>query len=103
MDTIKEMDVEAKDWVVEHKCAVAAGIGFLGIVALLGLAAENKDNPEILGPILKLTSELSKPVQLLAIRGVETRPLYFLLYLKIREIYMLYYEKNTGERSEYNT
>ena len=62
MDTIKEMDSEAKDWVVEHKCAVAVGIGFLGIVALLGLAAENKDNPEVIGPILKLTSELSKPV-----------------------------------------
>ena len=28
---------------------------------------------------------------------------FSLLYLKIREIYMLYYEKNTGERSEYNT
>ena len=62
MDTIKEMDVESKDWVAEHKCAVAAGIGFLGIVALLGLAAENKDNPEILGPILKLTSGYGKTV-----------------------------------------
>ena len=62
MDTIKEIDGESKDWIVEHKCAVAAGIGFLGIVALLGLAAENKDNPEVLGPILKLTSELNKPV-----------------------------------------
>ena len=62
MDTIKETAGKAKDWVVEHKCAVAAGIGFLGIVALLGLAAENKDNPEILGPILKSTSGYGKIV-----------------------------------------
>ena len=62
MDTIKEMDVEAKDWVAEHKCAVAAGIGFLGIVALLGLAAENKDNPEVLEAVLKYTSGYGKTV-----------------------------------------
>ena len=60
MDIIKEMDEETKDWVVEHKCAVAASMGFLGIVALLGLAAENKDNPEVLGAVLKFTSEHCK-------------------------------------------
>ena len=91
MDTTKETAGKVKDWVVEYRWEIASAVVALGMgyvsgrvigktiakamegayhqgfksgcdAVALGLAAENKDNPEILGPILKLTSELNKPV-----------------------------------------
>ena len=89
MDTIKETAGKVKDWVVEHRweiasTVVALGAGFVcgrtigntianamgrayhqgfqgGCNAVaLGLAASNKDNPEVLGAVLKFTSEHCK-------------------------------------------
>lgn len=89
MDTIKETAGKAKDWVVEHRwdiasAVVALGMGFVcGKVigktianaigeayhqgfqrgcdsVALGLAASNKDNPEVLGAVLKFTTENRK-------------------------------------------
>ena len=89
MDTIKETAGKAKDWVVEHRWDIASGIVALGVgmvcgrvigktianamegayhqgfrsgcnAVALGLAAENKDNPEVLGAVLKFTSENRK-------------------------------------------
>ena len=89
MDTIKETAGKAKDWVVEHRwdiasavVAVGAGMvcgrvigktidnamegayrqGFQGgcNAVALGLAADNKDNPEVLGAVLKFTTENRK-------------------------------------------
>ena len=86
MDTIKETAGKVKDWVVEYRWDIAYGIGALGVgfvcgrvigktianamegayhqgfrsgcgAVALGLAAENKDNPEVLGAVLKFTSE----------------------------------------------
>ena len=89
MDTIKETTGKVKDWVVEYRweiasTVVALGAGFVcgkmigntvanamegayhkgfqrGCDAVaLGLAASNKDNPEVLGAVLKFTSEHCK-------------------------------------------
>ena len=89
MDTIKETAGKAKDWVVENRweiasTVVALGAGFVcgkmigntvvnamegayhkgfqrGCDAVaLGLAASNKDNPEVLGAVLKFTTENRK-------------------------------------------
>ena len=89
MDTIKETAGKAKDWVVEHRWDIAYAFGALGmgyvcgktigkIIAnamveaynqgfqrgcdsvALGLAASNKDNPEVLGAVLKFTTEHCK-------------------------------------------
>ena len=89
MDTIKETAGKAKDWVVEHRWDIAYAVGALGmgyvcgktigkIIAnamenaynqgfqrgcdsvALGLAASNKDNPEVLGAVLKFTTEHCK-------------------------------------------
>ena len=89
MDTIKEMDEEAKDWVVEHRWDIASAVVALGMGCVcgkmigktianamegayhqgfqrgcdsvaLGLAASNKDNPEVLGAVLKFTTEYRK-------------------------------------------
>ena len=89
MDTIKETAGKAKDWVVEHRWVIAYAVAALGIggvcgrvigkeighamegayrqgfqggwnAVALGLAAENKDNPEVLGAVLKFTSEHCK-------------------------------------------
>ena len=89
MDTIKETAGKVKDWVVEYRwdiasAVVALGAGFVcgrmisktignamegayhngfnnGCDAVaLGLAAENKDNPEVLGAVLKFTSKHCK-------------------------------------------
>ena len=89
MDTIKETAGKAKDWVVEHRWDITYGIVVLGAgfvcgrmigktianamegayhqgfqrgcdSVALGLAASNKDNPEVLGAVLKFTSEHCK-------------------------------------------
>ena len=89
MDTIKETAGKVKDWVVEYRWDIASGIVALGAgfvcgkmigktianamegaynqgfqrgcdMVALGLAAENKDNPEVLGTVLKFTSEHRK-------------------------------------------
>ena len=89
MDTIKETAGKVKDWVVEHRWEIAYAVVALGIggvcgraigkeighvmadayqqgfregydAVALGLAAENKDNPEVLGAVLKFTSEHCK-------------------------------------------
>ena len=89
MDTIKETAGKVKDWAVEYRWEIAStfvalGAGFVcgkmigntvvnamegayhkgfqrGCDAVaLGLAAENKDNPEVLGAVLKFTSEHCK-------------------------------------------
>ena len=89
MDTIKETAGKVKDWVVEYRWDIAYGIVALGIggvcgkvigktianamenayhqgfqfgcdAVALGLAAENKDNPEVLGAVLKFTTENRK-------------------------------------------
>ena len=89
MDTIKETAGKAKDWVVEHRWDIAYAVVALSIGGVcgrvigkeishamadayqqgfqrgcdsvaLGLAAENKDNPEVLGAVLKFTSEHCK-------------------------------------------
>ena len=86
MDTIKETAGKVKDWVVEYRWEIASTVVALGIggvcgrvigkeighamedayqqgfrggcdAVALGLAAENKDNPEVLGAVLKFTSE----------------------------------------------
>ena len=89
MDTIKETAGKVKDWVVEHRWDIASGVAALGVgcvcgkaigktignamenayhqgfqggcdAVALGLAASNKDNPEVLGAVLKFTSEHCK-------------------------------------------
>ena len=89
MDTIKETAGKAKDWVVEHRWDIASAVVALGIGGVcgkvigktianamegayhqgfqrgcdsvaLGLAASNKDNPEVLGAVLKFTTENRK-------------------------------------------
>ena len=89
MDTIKETAGKAKDWVVEHRWDIASAVVALGMgcvcgkmigktianamegayhqgfqsgcdAVALGLAASNKDNPEVLGAVLKFTSEHCK-------------------------------------------
>ena len=85
MDTIKETAGKAKDWVVEHRWDIASGVVALGMgcvcgkmignamegayhqgfksgcdAVALGLASENKDNPEVLGAVLKFTTENRK-------------------------------------------
>ena len=89
MDTIKETAGKAKYWVVEHRWEIASAVVALGMgyvsgkmigntianamevayhkgfksgcdAVALGLAAENKDNPEVLGAVLKFTSEHCK-------------------------------------------
>ena len=89
MDTIKETAGKAKDWVVEHRWGIASAVVALGMGCVCGkmigktianamegayyqgfqggcgalalcLAAENKDNPEILGAVLKFTTENRK-------------------------------------------
>ena len=89
MDTIKETAGKVKDWVVEYRWDIASGIVTLGAGFLcgrmigktignamenaynqgfqrgcdsvaLGLAASNKNNPEVLGAVLKFTSEHCK-------------------------------------------
>ena len=89
MDTIKETAGKVKDWVVEYRWDIASAVVALGIggvcgkvigktianamegayhqgfkggcdAVALGLAASNKDNPEVLGAILKFTSEHCK-------------------------------------------
>ena len=89
MDTIKETAGKVKDWVVEYRWEIAYAVLALGIggvcgmvigkeighamedayqqgfrggcdAVALGLAAENKDNPEVLGAVLKFTSEHCK-------------------------------------------
>ena len=88
MDTIKETAGKAKNWVVEHRDIVSAVVALgMGCVCgkmigktianamegayhqgfrsgcnavVLGLAAENKDNPEVLGAVLKFTTEHNK-------------------------------------------
>ena len=86
MDTIKETAGKAKDWVVEHRWDIASAVVTVGAgmvcgkmigktidnamkgayhqgfrsgcsAVALGLAADNKDNPEVLGAVLKFTSE----------------------------------------------
>ena len=89
MDTIKETAGKAKDWVVEHRWDIASAVVAVGAGMVcekmigetianamegaynqgfqrgcdsvaLGLAASNKDNPEVLGAVLKFTSEHCK-------------------------------------------
>ena len=89
MDTIKETAGKVKDWVVENRWEIASTVVALGTgmvcgkmigktianamegayhqgfqggcnAVALGLAAENKDNPEVLGAVLKFTSEHCK-------------------------------------------
>ena len=85
MDTIKETAGKVKDWVVEYRWEIASTFVALGAgmvcgkmignamegayhqgfksgcdAVALGLAAENKDNPEVLGAVLKFTSEHCK-------------------------------------------
>ena len=89
MDTIKETAGKAKDWVVEHRWEIASTVVALGTgmvcgkiigktianamegayhqgfqsgcnAVALGLAASNKDNPEVLGAVLKFTTEYRK-------------------------------------------
>ena len=89
MDTIKETAGKAKDWVVEHRWEIASAVVALGMGCVsgkiigntianamegayhqgfqrgcdsvaLGLAASNKDNPEVLGAVLKFTTENRK-------------------------------------------
>ena len=89
MDTIKETAGKAKDWVVEHRWDIASAVVALGVgcvcgkaigkgianamedaynqgfqrgcdMVALGLAASNMDNPEVLGAVLKFTSEHCK-------------------------------------------
>ena len=89
MDTIKETAGKAKDWVVEHRWDIASAVVTVGAgmvcgkiigktidnamegayhqgfqsgcnAVALGLAASNKDNPEVLGAVLKFTSEHCK-------------------------------------------
>ena len=89
MDTIKETAGKAKDWVVEHRWDIASAVVAVGMgcvcgkiigktidnsmegayhqgfksgcnAVALGLAASNKDNPEVLGAVLKFTSEHCK-------------------------------------------
>lgn len=89
MDTIKETAGKAKDWVVEHRWNIASAVVALGMgcvcgkmigktianamegaynqgfqrgcdMVALGLATSNKDNPEVLGAVLKFTTEYRK-------------------------------------------
>lgn len=89
MDTIKETAGKAKDWVVEHRWDIASAVVAVGAgmvcgkiigktidnamegayrqgfqsgcnAVALGLAASNKDNPEVLGAVLKFTTENRK-------------------------------------------
>ena len=89
MDTIKETAGKVKDLVVEYRWEIASAVVGLGIgcvcgkmigktitnamegayhqgfqsgcnAVALGLAASNKDNPEVLGAVLKFTSEHCK-------------------------------------------
>ena len=89
MDTIKETAGKVKDWVVEYRWEIASGVFALGAgfvcgkmigktignamegayhqgfqggcdAVALGLAASNKDNPEVLGAVLKFTTENRK-------------------------------------------
>ena len=89
MDTIKETAGKVKDWVVEYRWEIASTVVALGAGLVcgkmigntvvnamegayhqgfqrgcdsvaLGLAASNKDNPEVLGAVLKFTSEPCK-------------------------------------------
>ena len=89
MDTIKETAGKAKDWVVEHRWDIASAVVAVGMgcacgkiigktidnamegayhqgfqsgcnSVALGLAASNKDNPEVLGAVLKFTTEYRK-------------------------------------------
>ena len=86
MDIIKETAGKAKDWVVEHRWDIASAVVTVGAgmvcgkmigktienamegaynkgfqygcdACALGLAATNKDNPEVLGAVLKFTTE----------------------------------------------
>ena len=89
MDTIKETAGKVKDWVVENRWEIASTVVALGMgcvcgktigktianamegayhqgfqsgcnAVALGLAASNKDNPEVLGAVLKFTTEYRK-------------------------------------------
>ena len=89
MDTIKETAGKVKDWVVENRWEIASTVVALGAglvcgkmigntvvnamegayhqgfqggcgAVALGLAASNKDNPEVLGAVLKFTTEYRK-------------------------------------------
>ena len=89
MDTIKETAGKAKDWVVEHRWDIASFVVAVGMgcvcgkiigktidnamegayhqgfqrgcdMVALGLATSNKDNPEVLGAVLKFTTENRK-------------------------------------------
>ena len=89
MDTIKETAGKAKDWVGECRWEIASTFVALGAgmvcgkmigktienamegayrqgfrsgcdAVALGLAASNKDNPEVLGAVLKFTTEPCK-------------------------------------------
>ena len=89
MDTIKETAGKVKDWVVEYRWEIASTFVALGAGMVcgkmigktitnamegayhqgfqrgcdsvaLGLAASNKDNPEVLGAVLKYTTEYRK-------------------------------------------
>ena len=89
MDTIKETAGKVKDWVVENRWEIASTVVALGTgmvcgkiigkpianamegayhqgfqggcnAVALGLAASNKDNPEVLGAVLKFTTENRK-------------------------------------------
>lgn len=89
MDTIKETAGKVKDWVVEHRWEIESAVVALGAgcvcgkmigktianamegaynqgfqrgcdMVALGLATSNKDNPEVLGAVLKYTSEHRK-------------------------------------------
>ena len=89
MDTIKETAGKVKDWVVEYRWEIASTVVALGAgmvcgkiigktidnamkgayrqgfqggccAVALGLAASNKDNPEVLGAVLKFTTENRK-------------------------------------------
>ena len=89
MDTIKETAGKVKDWVVECRWDIASAVVALGAgcvcgrmigktianamegvynqgfqrgcdMVALSLAAENKDNPEVLGAVLKFTTENRK-------------------------------------------
>ena len=89
MDTIKETAGKVKDLVVEYRWEIASTVVALGMGCVcgkmigktianamegaynqgfqrgcdsvaLGLAASNKDNPEVLGAVLKFTTEYRK-------------------------------------------